>query len=169
VQDEAEDAWLKEVSDATVVYAAMLGATVGGQLAGILLNVARGWHQLWVPALLSVVLEALAAARGSASRRGRPLTSRESLRLSVTYSIGLFVVTLFLGFWTLLARPTGSAPVSLPLPVPLLLPVVVLAAAVATALRWALMMAFAPKVRTADGALERAAGEHPASFKGPAP
>jgi hypothetical protein len=145
VQDEAEDEWFKEASDAIVVYAAMLGATVGGQLAGILLNVALGWHQLWVPALLSVVLEALAAARGTASRRGRPLTSPESLRLSVTYSVGLFVVTGFLGVWTLLARPTGSAPVPLPLSPALLLPVVVLAAAVATALRWGLMIAFAPK------------------------
>jgi len=145
MHDEVDDEWFKELSDATVVYAAMLGATVGGQLAGILMNVAFGWHQLWVPALLSVVLEALAAARGAASRRGRPLTSPESLRLSVTYSIGLFVVTVFLGFWTLLARPTGSAPVPLPLSPALLLPLVVLAAAVATALRWGLMLAFAPK------------------------
>ena len=40
MQDEVDDAWLKEISDATVVYAAMLVATGGGQLAGILLNVA---------------------------------------------------------------------------------------------------------------------------------
>jgi len=145
MQDSADDEWFKELSDATVVYAAMLGATVGGQLAGILLNVALGWHQLWLPALLSVVLEALAAARGTAARRGRPLTSTESLRLSVTYSIGLFVVTAFLGVWTLLARPAGSGPVPVPLPLPLLLPVLVLAAALATALRWGLMITFAPK------------------------
>ena len=165
MQDEVDDAWLKEISDATVVYAAMLVATGGGQLAGILLNLALGWHQLWLPALLSVVLEAFAAARGSASRRGRPLTSRESLRLSVTYSIGLFVVTAFLGFWTLLARPAGSTPVPLPLPPAILLPVVVLAAAVATALRWGLMVAFAPKTP----ALGRAVEERPAPFEGPAP
>jgi hypothetical protein len=165
VHDEADDAWLKEISDATVVYAAMLVATGAGQLAGILLNIALGWHQLWLPALLSVVLEALAAARGSASRRGRALTSRESLRLSVMYSIGLFVVTAFLGFWTLLARPAGSAPVPLPLPPAILLPVVVLAAAVATVLRWGLMVAFAPRRPAFAGAVE----ESPAPFEGPAP
>lgn len=145
MQDSADDEWFKELSDATVVYAAMLGATVGGQLAGIFANISLGWHQLWLPALFSVVLEALAGARGSASRRGRPLTSHESLRLSVTYSIGLFVVTLFLGVWTLLARPAGSAPVPVPLPPALLLPVLVVAAALATALRWGLMITFAPK------------------------
>ena len=143
--DSADEEWFKELSDTTIVYAAMLGATVGGQLAGIFVNISLGWHQLWLPALLSVALEALAAARGSASRRGRPLTSPESLRLSVTYSIGLFVVTVVLGFWTLLARPSGSAPLPLPLSPALLLPVLVVAAALATALRWGLMIAFTPK------------------------
>jgi hypothetical protein len=144
VQDEAQDEWVKEVSGATAVYAAMLSATVAGQLGGMGVNLFLGARHLWLPIALSVALEALAGDRAGATHHGRPLTPREGARLSITYSVGLTVLSLFLGLWILVARPGGSPGFpALPLPWFALVPALCLGAVGLTALRWALMRFFA--------------------------
>ena len=92
------------------VYAAMLGATVTGQLVGMALDAAvLGRRLLWVPAACSVVLEALVGARLGAARAGAPLTKEQALRLSVYYSIGLGGVSLPLWGWFALSHAAPGA------------------------------------------------------------
>ncbi|MDP9150115.1 MAG: hypothetical protein M3O36_09270 [Myxococcota bacterium] len=84
-----------------MVYVAMLGATVAGQVGGMAIDaVAMGRRVLWFPLALSVVLEAVVGARFGASLLGRPLTSSESGRVSIYYSAGLAAVSLPLALWT---------------------------------------------------------------------
>ncbi|MDP9037050.1 MAG: hypothetical protein M3O50_19810 [Myxococcota bacterium] len=91
-----------------MVYVAMFGATVAGQLGGMAIDaVAIGRRVLWFPLALSVVLEALVGARFGASLLGRPLTSSESGRVSIYYSAGLAALSLPLAAWT--AVSTGMA------------------------------------------------------------
>jgi hypothetical protein len=76
------------------VYAAMFGATVAGQIGGMLLDTILGQRMLWVPALCSVVLEAIAGAR-----LGRPAGFVASAKLSARYSAALVAVSLPLVVW----------------------------------------------------------------------
>jgi hypothetical protein len=94
------------------VYPAMLGATVGGQLLGIGIDaLLLGRHVLWIPALCSVLLEAVVGVGIGASRLGRPLTVAQCGRLSAYYSLGLTAITLPLWGWTAATHSPG-APVS---------------------------------------------------------
>ncbi len=55
------------------VYAAMLAATVAGQVLGIALDaVVLHARTLWVPLACSLLLESLVAARQGAARLGHP-------------------------------------------------------------------------------------------------
>jgi hypothetical protein len=87
------------------VYAAMFGATVGGQFLGVALDSAvLGRHLIWVPALCSVVLEAVVGERYGASRLGRAMTFADRGRLSVYYSVCLAALTVPLVMWTAASR-----------------------------------------------------------------
>ena len=87
-----------------VVYIAMFGATLGGQIAGVVLDAIAGNRVLWVPAMCSVVFEAVVGARMSAARLGRPLAAAECARLSAYYSLALAAVSLPLFGWTRLSQ-----------------------------------------------------------------
>jgi hypothetical protein len=123
-----------------VVYVAMLGATVAGQLVGMTADaLVVGRRLVWVPLACSVVLEALVGARLGAARIGRPLTWRESARVSCYYSIGLAGLSVPLAIWSLASHPPlGGARSSRDMLVGLGLLLAWLLAA--TALRPALMM-----------------------------
>lgn len=84
------------------VYGAMFGATVGGQLFGIVLDaLVLGRHLVWVPLGCSVVLEALVGARFGGKRADRRLTWGEWGQVSAYYSGCLVSLSLPLAAWTL--------------------------------------------------------------------
>jgi hypothetical protein len=88
-----------------VVYVAMFGAFIGGQLAGMAIDAAVVGHRvLWVPAACSVVLESIVGARLAAARLGRPLSTAQSGRLSAYYTIALAAISLPLWGWTAVSR-----------------------------------------------------------------
>jgi hypothetical protein len=83
------------------VYAAMLGATIAGQLVGISADaLALGRRVMWVPLACSIVLEALVGARFGAARLGRRLKAGECARVSAYYSACLAALSLPLAAWT---------------------------------------------------------------------
>jgi hypothetical protein len=94
-----------------VVYAAMFGATLGGQFLGMAFDaVALGRRVLWVPLACSVVLEAVAGARFGAARLGRALASGERLRVSVYYSLALTMLSVPLAGWLAAAKASHAEP-----------------------------------------------------------
>ena len=121
------------------VYAAMLGATIAGQLAGIAVDgLMFGRRVVWIPLALSVVFEAVTGARFGAARLGRSLKPGECARLSAYYSACLGSLSLPLAAWTLASNrwlAGGASPAS----VGIVLGVAFAGWAVATALRFALM------------------------------
>jgi hypothetical protein len=127
-----------------VVYVAMFGATLGGQIAGVALDAfVVGRRVLWVPAACSVVLEALAGARLAAARLGHPLAPAQCGRLSAYYSVALAAIAVPLWGWTLLAKaPSASMGPASALP---MLALVVGALIAATVVRFALMVLFSPR------------------------
>lgn len=138
-----------------VVYAAMFGATVVGQLVGMAADaVALGRRWLWVPLVCSVMLEALVGARLGGARIGRPLTWSECARVSAYYSIGLAALSVPLAVWTLASNHGLRAGVSSHAVVWAL--GVALAALIgATALRQAIMTLLSvPRVRLPRGAVD---------------
>jgi hypothetical protein len=79
-----------------VVYVAMFGGTVAGQVVGMLLDaLLLGRRVLWVPLACSLLFEAIAGARV-----GRPANASASARLSARYSLVLGAVSLPLAAWT---------------------------------------------------------------------
>lgn len=127
-----------------VVYAAMLGATVIGQLLGIVIDSALTSRNLWVPCGLSVALEAVVGARYGAIRAGKALTFARSARVSVSYSSLLFAISVPLAAWVIAARPVSTAHASWTF-VDVALALAVLAAA--TVARTAIMVVLAPRAR----------------------
>jgi hypothetical protein len=127
-----------------VVYIAMFGATLGGQLAGVAIDaLVLGRRVLWLPVACSVLLEALAGARFAATRLGHPLAPAQCARLSAYYSIALAAVGLPLWGWTLAARAPGSP--AAPGSTLAMLALVVAGLAVATVVRFALMVLLSPR------------------------
>jgi hypothetical protein len=89
------------------VYAAMLGATVGGQFLGMAVDaLALGHRLVWVPLLCSVLLEAVVGERFGSSRVGHALTVRERVRLSLHYSLGMAALSLPLVGWLAASHAT---------------------------------------------------------------
>lgn len=129
-----------------VIYAAMLAATLGGQLVGIAIDVSVGSHGIWIPAACSMVLESVVGARVGAARTGRALTVTESGQVSAYYSIGLLAISVPLVLWTYLAhaREAAAAGEGLNAWWALALPA---AFGIAALGRWALMVALTPKPR----------------------
>jgi len=126
-----------------VVYAAMLGATIAGQLVGIAVDAAIGSHGIWIPAACSVFLEAIVGARMGAARAGRSLTTSESARVSVAYSVALAAVSVPLVVWFAAAGRGGAAALAQGRALGALIWLTALA--LGTAARWGLMVAFRPR------------------------
>ncbi len=145
-----EDRLLTEVSSAAAVFAAMLVATIAGQLAGIAIDAALGTRAFWIPVACSVGLEGVAGARVAASRLRRPLTPAESGRATVAYSLVLLAISVPLAVWirasSVASGAAGSSPAMLGLSWTLrglLLGGGALVAA--TLVRWAVLVACAPR------------------------
>ncbi len=144
----AEDDWLAGASVAIVRYPAMLAGTVAGQLVGIAVDAAIGSRTVWIPLVCSVVLEALAGARAGASRGEGPLDAAQSARVSVTYSLGLVLLSVPLVIWIAASHPAApDAGSALNVWTPARLGVAASAIAIATAVRWRLMIALCPRPR----------------------
>jgi hypothetical protein len=127
-----------------VVYIAMFGATLGGQLAGVVIDaLVVGRRVLWVPAACGVLLEALVGARFAAARMGHPLAPAQCARLAAYYSALLAAVGLPLWGWTLAARAPGAP--AAPGSTLAMLAVVLAALAAATVVRFALMVLFSSR------------------------
>jgi hypothetical protein len=94
--------------DAAVMYAAMLGATLAGQLVGIAIDVLIGSRGIWIPAGCSVVLEAVAGARMGAWRATERPTLRRVARLSATYSVVLVSLCVPLAVWSSASLPAEA-------------------------------------------------------------
>jgi hypothetical protein len=114
--------------DWVILYVAMFGATVAGQIGGMLLDALLGQRMLWVPALCSVVFEAIVGARV-----GRPAGIAASARLSARYSAALLAVSLPLAVWVAVEKSYDVPRVAL---------LALAAIAAATVLRAALLSAF---------------------------
>jgi hypothetical protein len=145
-----EDRLLTEVTSAAVVFAAMLVATIAGQLAGIAIDAALGTRAFWVPVACSVGLEGVAGARVAASRLGRPLTPGESGRATVAYSLVLLAISIPLAVWirasSVASGVAGSSAGGAGLPwTPRRLLLGGVALAAATVVRWAVLVACAPR------------------------
>lgn len=125
------------------LYAAMLAATIAGQFLGIGVDVlALGRKVLWVPLAISVVLEAVVAARVGAVSMGHELTSAQRGRLSAYYSLGLAAVTLPLAVWVAASGGRSLVPALATRDVVQALVVVLAGFAAITLLRWGLMSLF---------------------------
>jgi hypothetical protein len=125
------------------LYAAMLAATIAGQFVGIGVDLlAIGRKVLWVPLALSVLLEAIVAARFGAARMGHELTRSQRGRLSAYYSLGLAAITLPLAGWVAASDGRSLAPGLATRDVVQALVVVLAGFAAITLLRWALMSLF---------------------------
>lgn len=130
-----------------VLYAAMLGATLAGQFLGMGFDaLALGRHVVWIPLALSVVLEALVAARFFAARVGRPLTAPERRRVTITYSAALLGLSVPLVAWIAASKATdeGASPAAAlsASAAPLWIAAALAGAVVVTALRYGLMGLF---------------------------
>ncbi len=90
------------------VYGWMFAGTLGGQLVGIVATTAARAHLVWVPALCSVLLEAVVGVRYGTPIDGHALTRGDCGRLSAYYSTGLGILTIPLLVWTAAARSPGS-------------------------------------------------------------
>jgi hypothetical protein len=132
-----EDEELDVLSGSVVVYAAMLAATIAGQLLGIGVDALLGSGSIGIPAGLSVALEAVAGARLGAARAGGALTPRQAGRLSLTYSAGLLAISIPLVVWMEAAHSANGGGPSWTLAGS---GIVIAALAVATAARWGLMV-----------------------------
>ena len=125
------------------LYAAMLAATIAGQFLGIGVDlIAIGRKVLWVPFAISVLLEAIVAARFGAARMGHELTPSQRGRLSAYYSLGLAAVTLPLALWVAASDGRSLAPALATHQVVQAIVVVLAGFAAITLLRWVLMSLF---------------------------
>lgn len=125
------------------LYAAMLAATIAGQFLGIGVDVlAFGRKVLWVPLAISVLLEAIVAARVGAASMGHELTRAQRGRLSAYYSLGLAAITLPLAVWVAASGGRSLVPALATRDVTQALVVVLAGFAAVTLLRWGLMSLF---------------------------
>jgi len=131
-----------------VVYGAMFGATVAGQVLGIAVEAALlRSHALWIPLALSVVLEAVVGARYGSARVGHVLTSGERARVSMNYSLALAALSLPLAGWIAASGATREAILAGPSAhtVAVVLATCVSALLAVTVARWVLMTVFSPR------------------------
>ncbi len=134
MEDEGE---IQLLSGLAPVYAAMLGATVAGQLLGIGIDALLGLRSIGVPLGCSVALEAVVGARMGAARSGGALTPAQARRICMTYSAGLLGISVPMLAWIEVAHTASGAAQAWTLP-RLLLALGLFA--FATVARWALMV-----------------------------
>jgi hypothetical protein len=127
-------------------YPAMLGGTLAGQVGGILIDTAIGTRGLWIPLTFSVLLESIVGARFGGTRGLPRLDRAQCVRVSLTYSFVLLVVSAPLLVWVgashAEAVPGG---VGLSFVTPARAAAAVVALAVATAVRAGLMYVLATR------------------------
>lgn len=139
MEDEGE---IQLLSGLAPVYAAMLGATIAGQLVGIAIDALLGLRSVGIPLGCSVALEAVVGARLGAAKSGGALTPRQVRRICMTYSAGLLGLSVPMLAWIEVAHTAGGAPQAWTLPrVGLALGLFVFA----TLARWGLMLALSPR------------------------
>jgi hypothetical protein len=128
-------------------YPAMLAGTVAGQLVGIAVGAAVGSRSLWMPLVLSVVLEAIVGVRYGATR-GQTLDARKCVRVSWTYSLMLAGISAPLVAW-IAASNAQSVPggVGYSFVTPVHVALALVAFALATAGRAGLMIALVTRRR----------------------
>jgi hypothetical protein len=144
--DDDEEELFKGGWLAIARYPAMLGGTLAGQLVGILIDVALDSRGLWIPAACSVLLEGAIGARFGGLNGEPRLDRAQALKVSMTYSLTILVVSAPLLVWVGLSHieavPEG---VGLSFLTPLRVAVAVAVLAVATAVRAALFVLVAPR------------------------
>jgi hypothetical protein len=104
-ESTAEGDWIARASAAFAFYGAMLGGTLGGQAAGIVLDALAGTRTLWIPVACSAVLEGVAGGLASS----RFLTPREAARVSIRYSAALVAGTAILVAWIVASHAWAGA------------------------------------------------------------
>ena len=128
------------------VYAAMLGATVAGQVLGIGVDALLGVHNVAAPAACSLLLEAFAAARLGARVEGHPLEARRAGVVSGIYTLALLAISIpLLGWFALSGHVT--APGDAFTWTPLRAAAVLAALAAGVPVRWGLMMLLRRRAR----------------------
>jgi hypothetical protein len=142
----AEDDFFAPGSPFAFVYAAMLAATVGGQLLGIGIDAVLGTHNLAAPAACSLLLEALAGARLGARVEGGTLEVRRAAVVSATYTLSLAGLSVPLAAWFALSGNVTAPGVAFAW-TPLRAVVVLLALAAGIPARWGLMVLFGRRPR----------------------
>jgi predicted neutral ceramidase superfamily lipid hydrolase len=105
----AENDWIARASARLAFYAAIVGATLGGQVVGIGADALLRTRTLWLPYACSVLLEGIVGARAA----GRRLDLRESARISIGYSAATVIVSTILVAWTDVAHTAGTPRLSL--------------------------------------------------------
>lgn len=141
MEDEGE---IQLLSGLAPVYAAMLGATVAGQLLGIGIDALLGLGSIGVPLGCSVALEAVVGARMGAARSGGALTPAQARRICLKYSAGLLAISVPMLVWIEVAHAARGSAAAWTFPrVSLALGLFVFA----TLARWALMVVLSPRPR----------------------
>jgi hypothetical protein len=129
-------------------YPAMLVGTLAGQLVGIAASAVIGTRTFWLPLVFSVVLEAVVGVRFGGTGAAKKLDRAQCVRVSVTYSLILLVITLPLVAWVGLSHQgavEGGVGLSFLTPAHVAIAFVGLVAA--TAGRAGLMIALARRAR----------------------
>ncbi len=142
----ADEDFFSPGSPFVVVYAAMLAATIGGQLLGIGVDALLGVHNVALPAAFSLALEALVGTRLGARVEGHPLQVRRAAVISATYTLALIAVSVPLVAW-FATSDRMAAPGDAFVWTPLRAAAVLAALAVGVPVRWGLMVLFAPRAR----------------------
>jgi hypothetical protein len=135
---------------ATVVrYLAMLGGTLAGQVAGVVVDAAVGTRSVWIPLALSVVFEGLVGARFGGLRGGAQADARQCLGFSTRYSLALVGVSIPLLAWIAASHATAvEGGVGFSFVTPARIGVAAVAIVTATLARAGIMLAL---VRRAEG------------------
>jgi hypothetical protein len=139
-----DDGEIQVLSGLAVVYAAMLAATIVGQLVGITVDALLGLGSVGVPLGCSVALEAAVGARLGASRSGGALTPRQAGRICLTYSAGLLGISVPLLVWIEAAHTADGAARSWTFS---RFALALALFAFATLARWGLMVVLSPRRR----------------------
>ena len=117
-----------------VRYPAMLAGTLAGQVIGIFIDAALGTRSFWIPAVCSVVLEAVVGARFGGQGASKLVDPAQCTRVSITYSLAFLALSVPLAFWVGASHVdavSGGVGLSFFTPVHLALALVALVAATA--------------------------------------
>jgi hypothetical protein len=142
----ADDDFFAPGSPFAFVYAAMLGATIGGQMLGIGIDALLGARNVAAPAACTLILEAFVAARLGAKVEGHALDVRRAAVVSATYTLALVALSAPLAAWFALSGSVTAPGVAFAW-TPLRAAVVLVALAAGIPARWGLMILLGPRAR----------------------